>query len=77
MGRYICVFYDTKNRENVNKTNKKVKVLECGGPGESRLIINTVFKTDLIKSIRDIESMNYWLHDKDLRLIEDRNNFKL
>ena len=77
MGRYICVFYDTKNKSNINKTNKKVIVFECDSPSETRSKIITDYKTDLIKSIRDLEKSNYWLYDKELALIEDKNNFRL
>ncbi len=77
MGRYISVFYDTKNKKDINKTNKKVIVFECDIPSEVKSKILADYKTDLIKSIRDLEKSNYWLYNRELMLIEDQNNFRL
>jgi len=75
MGRYVCVFYKTKNKSNVNKKNKQVKIITAIGFGEIISKINNEEGSNLIKSIRDLENAKPNIYNIELANIENKNNF--
>lgn len=77
MGRHICVFYDANTKEEVNKTNKKVKVLDTLKFKELLDMIHIEFKCKYIKYIRDLEKNYYTIYNTELVAIEMENNSKI
>jgi len=77
MARYICIFYTTKKIEEIDKSNKVVKVIEKESWSECYNELNNKFNFPLIKYIRNINDSNPIIYNKEFIEIEEKNNSKL
>ncbi len=77
MARYLCVYYTAKTLAKVNKTTKKVIVIDTDDPKVTLSVegeLKIVHKTKFIKYIRNMETGNIRANNEELKTIEYTNN---
>ncbi len=77
MPRYMCTYFISNDRDEINKSSKRTRVVETSASNKVIDILVNEFNAKCVKMIRDLSQSRYYVYDKELHKLEQRNNFKL
>lgn len=77
MPRYMCVYFISSKRNEINRINKRTKVIESETGSQAIDLLVTEHDAKCIKMMRDLEKPRFYVNDIDLHKLESHNNYKL
>jgi len=79
LNRFFCVYFVSKSENEINRINKRTRVVEASTASKVEDILIKKHKCTYVKSIRDLEELKnkYYIYNELVNKIDIWNNFNL